>query len=158
MCKDGYKGKSKGGKEKSKNPKEDECYICGKRRHFQEDCWYKDTRGEKGKGKVKGKGKQKGKGRDKDKPVTERSQMVGNFTSDWIFALTWAASLEEIYESDVAIPLGQWCIRPRVQPRVRQPQSSSSKVGHWSGSQRRWQRDTDSRDEDEFVFDWRTDR
>ena len=109
MCKNGHKGKSKGGKEKSKNLKGDECYICGKRGHVQKDCWYKDTRGEKGRGKVKGKGKQKGKGKDKDKSVTEvsqedsqssyNSQIVANFTSDWIFAVTWAASLEEIYES-----------------------------------------------------------
>ena len=105
-------------------------------------------RGETGKGKVKGKGKQKGKGKDKDKPVTEvsqedsqswnNSQIVASFTSDWIFAVTWETSRGRNSP-------GQRCIRPRVQPRVRQPQSSSSKVGHWSGAQRRWQRDTDSR-------------
>ena len=42
---------------RAKKNKGDECYICGKRGHVQKDCWYKDTRGEKGKGKVKGKGK-----------------------------------------------------------------------------------------------------
>ena len=115
VCKDGHKGKSKGGKVKSKNPKGDECYICGKRGHVQKDRWNKDTRGEKGKGKVKGKGKQKSKSKDKDKTVTEvsqedsqssnNSQIVASFTSDWIFAVTWAASLEEIYESEVEILL-----------------------------------------------------
>ena len=100
---------------RARNPKGDECYICGKRGHVQKDCWYKDTRGDKGKGKVKGKGKQKGNGKDKDKSVTEVSQedsqssnnrqIVANFTSDWIFAVTWAASLEEIYESEVKILL-----------------------------------------------------
>ena len=39
MCKDGHKGQSKGGKVKSKNPKGDECDICGKRGHVQEHCW-----------------------------------------------------------------------------------------------------------------------
>ena len=115
VCKDGYKGKLKGGKGKSKNPKGDECYICGKRGHVQKDCWYKDRRGEKRKNKVKGKGKQKGKGKDKDKPVTEVSQEKfpeleqqpknGHFTPYWIFAVTWADNLEEIYESDVEIIL-----------------------------------------------------
>ena len=107
VCKDGYKGKSKCGKGESKNPEGDECYICGKRGHVQKDCWYKDTRGERGKGKVKRKGKQK--------PVTEVSQedskssnnslIVANFTSDWIFAVTWADNSEEICESEVEILL-----------------------------------------------------
>ena len=111
-CKDGHKGKTKG-KGKSKNRKRDECYICGMRGHVQKDCWYKDTRGEKRKGKVKGKGKQKGKGNDKDKPVTEvsqedsqsstNSQVVASFTSDWIFAVTRADNSEEICESGVEI-------------------------------------------------------
>ena len=115
VCEDGYKGKSKCGKGKSKTTKGDECYIWGKRGHVQKDCWYKDTRGEKGKGKVKRKGKQKGKGKDKDKPVTEvsqedsqssnNSQIVASFTSDWIFAVTWAHNSEEICESEVEILL-----------------------------------------------------
>ena len=108
-------GKSKCGKVKSKTPKGDECYIWGKRGHVQKHCWYKDTRGEKGKGKAKRKGKQKGKGKDKDKPVTEvtqedsqssnNSQIVASFTSDWLFAVTWADNLEEIYESEGEILL-----------------------------------------------------
>ena len=63
VCKDGHKGKSKGGKGKSKNPKGDECYICGKRGHIQKDRWNKDTRGEEGKGKVKGSRKAKARTR-----------------------------------------------------------------------------------------------
>ena len=63
VCKDGYKGKSKGGKGKSKNPKGDECYICGKRGHVQKDCWYKETRGEKGKAKSKERERRKAKAR-----------------------------------------------------------------------------------------------
>ena len=31
--------------------------------------------------------------------------MVANFTSDWIFAVTWADNLEEIYQSEVEILL-----------------------------------------------------
>ena len=72
--KDGNKGQSKGGKEKSKHPKSDECYICGRRGHGQKDCWYKDTKGNKGQGKFTGNGKQKGKGKDMNNPVTEVRQ------------------------------------------------------------------------------------
>ena len=63
VSKDGYKGKSKGGNGKSKTPKGDECYICGRRGHGQKDCWHKDTKGNKGKDKVKGKGNRKAKAR-----------------------------------------------------------------------------------------------
>ena len=90
-------------------------YIFCKLGHVLKDCWYEDTGGEKGKGKIKGKGKQKGKGKDKDKAVTEvsqedsqssnNSQIVASFTSDWIFAVTWTASLEEIFESEAEILL-----------------------------------------------------
>ena len=38
-----------------------------------------------------------------DSQSSNNSQIVANFTSDWIFAVTWAASLEEIYESEVEI-------------------------------------------------------
>ena len=113
--KDGFKGKSKAGKGKGKNQEGDECYICGRQGHFQKDCWYKDTKGNEGKGKTKDKGKQKGKSKDKNNPVAEvrqddaqsssSSQIVAYLTSDWIFAVTWADNLEEIYESEVEILL-----------------------------------------------------
>ena len=100
---------------KSKKTKSDECFICGRRGHGQKDCWYKDTKGNKGKGKFKGKGKQKGKGKDKNNPVTEvrqddsqslnGSQKVANVTTDWIFAVTWADNWEKTHESEVEILL-----------------------------------------------------
>ena len=102
--KDGNKGKSKGGKGEEEKKKV-MCFICGRRGHGQKDCWHKDTKGKTGKGKFIGKGKQKGKGKDKNHPVTEvrqddsqssnGSQMVANFTTDWIFAVTWADNWEE---------------------------------------------------------------
>ena len=104
--KDGSKGNSKAGKGKSKNHGGDECYICGRQGHIQKDCWYKDTKGNKGKGKPKGKGKQKGKSKDKNNPVTEvsqndaqssnSSQIVVNFTPDWIFAVAWAEAYDHV--------------------------------------------------------------
>ena len=36
-----------------------------------------------------------------DSQSSNNSQIVANFTSDWIFAVTWAASLEEVCESEV---------------------------------------------------------
>ena len=40
-----------------------------------------------------------------DSQSSSNSQIVAKFTSEWIFAVTWAASLEEIYESEVEILL-----------------------------------------------------
>ena len=160
--KDGHKGKSRGGKGKSKTPKGDECYICGSRGHGKKDCWYKVTKGNKGKGKVKGKGKRKGKGKDKDNPVTEvsqedsqssnNSQIVANFTPDWIFAVTWADNWEKIHES------GQRWIRPRGAA-----QSLQFTVLFFQGWTLEWcatpmAAKYQLTDEDGFAFDWRMDR
>ena len=70
-------------------------HLC-RRGHVQKDCWYRDIKGCKGKGKQKGNGKGK-KGKDKNNPVTElrqddsqsssSSQIIANFTSEWIFAV-----------------------------------------------------------------------
>ena len=151
VCKDGSKGKSKCGKRKSKNPKGDECYIWGKRGHVQKDCWYKDTRGERGKGKIKGKGKQKSKGKDKDKPVNEvsqedsessnNSQIVANFTSDWIFAVTWADNLEEICESEVEILLDSGAYDHVCSPEfARASNASESSLGRRTRKRKRDER------------------
>ena len=81
---------------KSKNLKDDECYICAGGRTFRKTAGTGDTKGCKGKGKQKGNGKGK-KSKDKNNPVTEllqddsqsssSSQMIANFTSEWIFAV-----------------------------------------------------------------------
>ena len=131
VCKDGYKGKSK---------------HLRQARTRSERLLVQRNKRRKRKRQGQRKGKQKGKGKDKDKSVTQvsqedsqssnNSQIVANVTSGWIFAVTWTASLGEIYESEGEIFLDrgaydQW--------------SSSSKVRHWNGAQHRWQRDTDSR-------------
>ena len=88
-------------------------HLCW-REHVQKDCWYGGTKGCKGKGKQKGNGKGK-KGKDKNNPVTEvrqddsqsssSSQIIANFTSEWIFAVARADNWEKYHVSEAEILL-----------------------------------------------------
>ena len=70
-------GKGKGGSNSKKNA---ECYNCGKKGHYKNDCWEeggrKEGQGPKQKGKGKGKSKGKEKETEKEKEKEKESAMV----------------------------------------------------------------------------------
>ena len=142
-------------KEKARTTKETSATSVAGKDMFKKTAGTKTRKETKERANQKERENQKGKSKDKNNPVTEvsqddaqssnSSQIVANFTSDWIIAVTWADNLEEIYESEVEILLDSGAYDHVCGPEFAVHSPLLPRLDTWNRAQRRWQRNTNSR-------------